>query len=340
MIAGCSRPATDRIDVSPGVELAAPEKVAGDSIQHFDFGLVLGHDQTITHDFLLENASSSPLKLTKVAARIPCCSSIGPLPDVVPAGASIRVPVRFNAGRQTGPRRFAFAVETASADRPVFLYTLSANLFSDFEASEIDSEGTSSVVVVNRSGRRRLRITSRRLGQLGRSGPRAVLAASPLSARFAGPETSRSLPEGLVETIRDIEVEIPPGEMPGQRTGEITVTWSSDAPYRHVLNWEVLPKIRAFPPSLVFGESGDQVKRSILLRSDGIPFRVVRITSPRFVEVTRGTSGAAGLHRIGLSIGPPRDAEAGDVVIETDDPEQARVVVHLLKVPNSGEARR
>jgi hypothetical protein len=153
-----------------------------------DFGSVLARGQELRHEFLLRNPTASPIRLLGAEAHTPCCSAIGPLPELLPAGTSVAVPVVFRPGTQTIRKRVTFAVRTDHPDRPVWPLAVAASLTAEVELRPTADSETS--LPIGRTGRQRFRVVCRRIGDEGRGGPRAVEADPPLAATLGPAQPS------------------------------------------------------------------------------------------------------------------------------------------------------
>lgn len=342
LVSGCSMPTSepDR-DVSALLATAGRDDRGPNPAEamEFDFGPILAHGQELRHDFPLTNPTAHPIQLLKAEALTPCCSAVGPIPRSIPPGGTAKIPVMLRPGFQTGQKRVQFLVQTDWTERPVWLLTASATLWSAVEVSELGSFHGS--LPLGRSGIRRFRIIARSVGSEGRRAPDFVQATAPLSARFAGPPTERTLADDLIEASRDVVVDVPADREPGWHQGRLDFGWTNEPTWAHVMEWRVRPRITISPPGLVLWPTGKRIEQSVLLRSDDRPFRITRVISPLLVDpVEIPLDGPAQLHRLKLVFDPARapNQEAVDIRVMTDDPDQPLVVLSVLVSSPSKES--
>jgi hypothetical protein len=61
-----------------------------------DFGTVLADGQRLTHTFAITNTTDRPITFGTPIVFSPCCSSMGPVPDELPARGAAAVAVSFH----------------------------------------------------------------------------------------------------------------------------------------------------------------------------------------------------------------------------------------------------
>ena len=243
----------------------------------------------------------------------------------------------FRPGSRTGPGRVEFAVTTDDLAAPERRFALRAELLPDVEVDEIDGGGD---LPLGESGRRRFRVTCRRIGNVGRPAPSKLRAEAPLEARFVAP-SSRHVGEGdLIEDVRDVEVTIPASDREGNHEGTLTLLWDGEVePWRQPVRWRVAPHIRVSPPGLILATGVAEEERRVLVRSSDRPFRIVEVSGPALREPPELPEGSGLVHVLRLIFDPSRiaDGKAADVTITTDHPDQPTVLLSVVKVgANSG----
>ena len=244
----------------------------------FDFGPVLARGQVLTHEFALTNESGRAVRLLGSQAMTPCCSAIGPLPEIIPPGAAVKVPVSFKPGHESRRKRVEFAVRTDSPDVPTLVLAVMATATAEIE---IRPDKTSNATLpLGRSGHQRLTILCRRIGQEGRGSPDGLDATPPLTAAFVGPTEGRSVPGHWVESTRDIEVVLPASSREGMRSGTVTLSWKGNPPIEFPIEWRVTPRIRATPTSIILRSksAASRETHTVILRSDDAPFRITGVS--------------------------------------------------------------
>jgi len=326
------------------VPAAAEEAVANqpgpDEPEH-DFGAVLARDQTLCHEFALSNPTDRAIGLLDAVAMTPCCSTIGPLPDAIPPGGTVAVPVTFKPGHSSGRKRVEFAVRTDFADRPVWSLSVSAALTPDL-AYRLNN-GSDSVLRVGQSGRQVLSIACRRRGDEGRDAPDSVEAVPPLSARFLGSAQVSERPGGVVEAIQDVEILLPASTKEGPKRGTIRFHWGSGESRDHTVTWDVTPRIQASPPGLVLKSSSVSEPQTVVLSAVDRPFRILKVSGARWDDASMERASAPKQrHSVSLILDPDLFATArtADVTMTTDDPDQPTVIISVHILPGGPGASR
>ena len=143
------------------------------------------------------------------------------------------------------------------------------------------------------------------------------------------------MPIGIIEVARDLEVTIPANSKPGAGRGAVVLE-TDDTPDRMLdIEWTVSPHLRVSPSGLVIsslGGNGGSCRRSVIIQSDGHPFRWTTVSGPRLLGRADPPHVAASSHRLELTFDTTAraDREVFDVRIETDHPEQPVVLLGVL----------
>lgn len=206
LLCGCNRSIPDRdIEAILGGATAEPGPAKVDAAE-FDFGPVLAHHQTLSHQFVLKNPSKRPIRLVGAMAFTPCCSSVEKPPETIPAGGDAKISTRFNPGLQSGRKRVVFEVRTDQPQRARIRLGLIATLFPEWELQPVGDSSPRSPV--GQAGRIRYRIVCRRAGREGRDLPDSVECDAPLFATFVSDPVVGTQTRGIVAKTRDVEIGI------------------------------------------------------------------------------------------------------------------------------------
>ncbi len=334
LIAGCSEiePVSEP---SPGSGPPAPRvEVVG--LEH-DFGTVLARGQGLDHDFVLENPGDRPAAL-RAFAHTPCCSEVGPVPAAIAPRESASLPTRWRLKPVAGLQRVVFGAEsqTEEGERIAWDLALRARVLPEVEVEEVDGSSRASL---GQAGRWILRVTCRRLNGEGRDLPDSIEGGPPLAARWTGGPTTTPGPDGLIEAARLIEVDRPAVAEPGQQSASILLRWADGSKHEHPLRWEVVPHIRASPSGLLVARDRPTVA-TVVLRCDGLPFRVIGVDGPASSPTPSQLPAQAQSLRLEVDPADLNGQSSADVVIATDHPDQPTVLVSLLvtSIPTPAEA--
>ncbi len=306
----------------------------------FDFGALLARGQILRHEFKLTNLSERTVRLLGSQAMTPCCSSIGPLPDVIPPGGVVKIPISFRPGHGSSRKRVEFTVRADVPDVHTLVLAVRAAATAEIE---IRRDAPIVTLPIGRSGRQNLTIVSRRIGQEGRESPDGIEATLPLTAAFVGPKEERSLPGLWTETLSKVEVVMPAIPREGHQAGSVTLTWDGSLPVQVPIEWRVSPHIVAIPASLILEpwSKASGGPYTFILRSENSPFRITSISGPlrpTSPDTFPATSGRE--HRIELEFDGAKNWKPGpaDVTISTDHPDQRSIdITVLLTAPIESE---
>jgi hypothetical protein len=335
LVSGCSATSSGELSLSPIVAESARKADSSTSSQAHDFGTVISEDQTLRHEFTIRNPSDRAIRLIRGRALTPCCSSIGPLPESIPPNGDAKILAVLRPGYQSGPKGVAFLIETESANQRQIGLALHAQLVSAWEAERL--EGSATVVPVGQPGMLTFRVIARRKGSSGRGLPEKISASAPIEAIFAGPCTSRTGPDRSIEATRDVVVSLPATDQPGIKRGELAFVWPDGRIETIPLSWEVRPRLKLIPAGLVLARSSQPVERTIVIESDGRPFRVVGVASMLLAEPVNLPEGLATRNtiHIKLNLSQKPFGRTMSVTIATDHPDQSSIDLTVLFLPNA-----
>lgn len=281
-----------------------------------------------------------PIRLTRGTALTPCCSAIEHLPDSIPPGGCTKLAVVFKPGYQTGLKRVQFTVDTDSKDRPVRPLALMARLLPVWEVIPIGSHPQT--YPLGAGGTRSFRVSCRREGNEGFECPETIHSTNLIEAAFTGPAeyvpnpgAARSSPDDIAEATRPFVVRIPAGSRAGLQRSEIQFRWPDGQMRKHVIEWDVVPRIRAVPAGVVVKRSAGAVARTVILTSDRRPFRVMNVRGAILGDDLKIPPGLGLRHELRIPIDPGKLAGdpgsfGDDISIATDHPDQPIVAVSVL----------
>ena len=294
------------------------------TIEEYDFGPVLACGETLHHKFVLRNPTSSRIRVLNATPMTPCCSAVGPIPEFIPPGGTATVPASLKPGFEAGRKRVRFVVKTDEPQRPILVLALTAAVATEIDITGEDARPS---LLMGRSGNRTLRVTCRRIGDVGRRAPESVKATGPITASFAGSLETRGAPGGLIEETRVLSVAFPASSEPQAKHAEIRLRWADGFEKSHVIAWRVDPHIRAVPPGFVLNPGSEHVTKTLHLRSADRPFRIIKITGPSLAEnPNTAPSDSSTSHKVSLILNAA-GAGASDIQFITDHPDQPAVTV-------------
>lgn len=295
-----------------------------------DFGVILGNRGTLSHRFQVENGGDHDLRLTGALAMSPCCSSIGPLPQgPIRPGAVASVPVTFRTGGESGNRRLEFFIQTDSPNTPTIPLILTAACFDDWDITPV--EGGRFTLKPGQAGRRTYEVISRRRDVEGTL-PRLVNFDPAIRPVLDQGGLEKITAQGFVEVARRLVVYLPAMTGPGLKRAQVGVEAGNAGVRTFDVELSVTPCLTAVPSGLVIERGAGPAARTIVLRSDERPFRLVGMSGPHLAGGVALPTKSAIQHRIDLrfEVGGARDREAFTVAIETDHPDQPVVNVGVL----------
>lgn len=302
---------------------------AGAEEPEHDFGPVLAGTRVLQHDFILSNPTSRPVRLLKAEARTPCCSKIGPLPKSIAPGSTVKVPITYRTGFETGPRGVEFTIVTDAPSRPIWRLAVRARFFAEFEVQQAGD----SFLSTGQPGEQMLHVVCRRHATEGRTAPVGIDVRPPLEATLGGPvvESDEEELDGVIRSSRDIEVRLPAVDRPGPQRQEIVLRWDKGETSTYAVNWMVNASIQANPPALVVKSSDGLTRRTVRLSAGDQAFRIRQVSGPLLAEKPESSSQAKRAHELSLAIDPGRLSDGGvsDIRITTDHPNQREVTISI-----------
>ncbi len=311
-------------------------------VQEHDFGVVLAEGQTLRHEFTLKNSTDRPLRIIRGTAFTPCCSALEPMPESLPPNSEAKITAVLTPGYQSGLKGVRFSVETDDEKQPVRAFTLRGRFLSGWEVERLDGSATS--LLLGQSATQTFRITVRRASGQGPGLPETVLGTPPITAAFNGDGSTKNSAEGFTEAVRDVLVTILSGGHPGPQRADVHFGWPGQPSRRHTVTWEVRPRLKVSPSGFVLKTSPRPIKKTVVVISDGHPFRVKRIVGPVLAGEAELPRDAATTQELALNFDASQSLGKGaaDVTIETDHPDQRSVSVSVLVLPEtkpSGEGQ-
>jgi Protein of unknown function (DUF1573) len=266
---------------NPDDELAAGVAASASALQaqEFDFGRILADGRTVAHDFALRNPTSEVIHLLNASSSTPCCTTVGPLPKLIPAGGTVRIPIKLKTTNKVGPLRVNFVVESDKPTPRVFRLTASAMLVPEWKI-EADGQPLQSLAL-GACGKVAFRISCNRTQDDGSRLPSSISASGEVNASMpAGGENETRGPNGIVESTANVLVELYPSLQAGRHSGEIRFHWPDGKTRSHILNWEVRPGVKATPAGVVIRPSTEPVSVAVIIESEDRDIRIVKVEGP------------------------------------------------------------
>lgn len=323
---------------APPLSKAIIEQAGGenDDTNVADLGIVLTRGQTIVYEFQLKNPTNREVRVLGAQAAMPCCSEIAECPKSIPANGQATLVVRFRPGFRSGRKTVGFSVRSDRSGASLSTYALRADLIPEMEVVTLQGEGLS--LKMGESGCQKLRIIGRRFQKVGTGAVKSVTCTTVKLAKFVGEPIEKTYENGIFETSRDVMIDIPELGEAGSKTGVLSCRWENNRTFEHATRWTVTPHLRVAPEGFVVRSPDDQIK-TLIIRSETHAFRIVGIEGAResLKSGERSRIGStANMHIVRLAFDPDRLKHSSpfDVMILTDHPDQPRVVVSVLPVPN------
>ena len=206
-------------------------------------------------------------------------------------------------------------------------------LFSEWEIAPIEDHTAS--LPIGKTGKQTWRISCRRMGTEGLRLPESVKAAGPLEASFVGPATVQEQSGGVAEATRNVEVTLPAIPELGSRAAELTFLWPDGLKKTHLIRWEIAPRVRMAPSSIVVESSEQPIEKTVAVTSDDGPFRIIKVAGALLSATVEASAAAARTHHLTLRLGPARVAGGGvsNIMIRTDHPHQPELSLRVLILP-------
>lgn len=268
-----------------------------------DLGMVLSRGQIIEHTFTLLNPSDHPLQVRSARAMSPCCSEVVAAPTSIGPGESGRLVVCFKTGYQAGKKSLGFRLEVDDPRQPSRTYALQAELVPEVEVRTLG--GGDDSPRIGEMGVRTMRIITRRLREEGRGAPATFEGPT---GRFVADAVEKAHEGGLIESSRDLAVELPRRDRAGPQSETLTFGWADGTSWEHRISWMVRPHLVVSPEALVISP-GTAVDRTVLLKSTTTPFRVLGVEGEAVALASTGGDAPSKVQSARLRIDCRGDAE-------------------------------
>ena len=333
--ANSNRPATK---VEARIEASGSRTEPKPIFLNHDFGVILGGKSVLTHKFRLLNRISEPLRLLNPTSYLPCCSSIGSLPDEIPPHGEVEVSVVFKIHSQQGRGRVNFSIDTDSKIQTGWYLSLGAELLPEWVIE--DSGGDSLTFPIGQVGSREFRVVTRRRSSEGLPPPSTVSATPPLSARFTSVAVDSLIKGDVIESTRNVHVFIPAATEPGTQYGNVTFGWdSSETKRSRRMNWRITPALEAFPSGFALGPLAGASTQVVVIRSTKYPFRILAVDNPLEGSAPEYDRDAKTAHLLKIHCVYPRLSVPNRLVkirIRTDHPIQKELTMTVMVLPEKG----
>ena len=317
----------------------APDRPTSGRTDQIDLGTILSYGQTIEREFLIKNPTSRVWKIAGAQAAMPCCSEVVTFPHSVAAHGSGSLKVRFRPGYGSGGKTLDFQVLTDQPENPVITYRMTCRMVAEVVIVPVVQEELR--LLAGTGGATEFRVISRRAP----GSPAAVLenvrSPKPSKITFVGNPHETVREDGFVESERRVRVEVAPESSPGRRSDTFLLMGSDGRSREHILHWTVLPHLNATPDAFVV-KADESVTKSLLIRSETTPFRVLDVRGARLEGEGSTMTVPAKTHVVRFRLEPDsrREGNLFDVTIRTDHPDQPEVIVSVLVTASAREALR
>jgi hypothetical protein len=317
------------------IPLDIPRGGAGGAIQEYDFGPVLSRDRTLRHEFTFTNSTERSIRLREATATTACCSQLAALPkEPVSPGSQRQIStlLTVRAG-DSGKKRVGFVVQTDSEELTTLRYALRATVYPEWEIRP--SPVPLQTLRVGDTGRIVIQVLSRGVAGEGGTLPTLLEAEPPAYARFLDKPHLETEADGIISTVRDVEIAQPASSKPGPIQSRIRFRWHDGQTGEHSVLWEVTLPVRAVPSKLVFRRTEHDVAQPVVLRSDGRPFRITGVDPQPFVIGSECSQDASSTQTVTFRIDPERAGRHKDarITIHTHYPGQPEVHLSIFVLP-------
>jgi hypothetical protein len=336
-VSGCDRGGTGRHHLPGNATISASDGSMPASTSPeltYDFGVVMANGQDLRHDFKVVNAGKRDIHILNETVAMPCCTSFGLHPNVIPQGGTVSIPTILKAGQRTDYRRVRFALDTDDPRYPKRAFWLMAKLITPCEIEQLSDDGTR--LLLGQPAQQKYRIKCRQFNSEGLGLPDHIETSPPLSASFSDDPVTRREGDGITETLRELRINIPPATELGRAQGTIIFRWGNGHEEKQVIEWEVQPHIRASPTGTVLHTSSAPQLLKLVITSIDSPFRIMGISCPLLPSELRVSTDSKHSHRLEVPLitarlGQPATA---DLEIKTDHPLQPKVTISILIIPS------
>ena len=289
-----------------------------------DFGTVLARGQTLDHAFVFENGTDRPVRLLGAEALTPCCSAVGPIPESVPPGGSAAIPVQLRVGLASGLKDVKFVLQTDDPAHPLRWMALHADLLAEFEM--IEDPANKDRLKLGETARNSYRLI-RRQDSEAEGGPPSRISIEPASFALIPTDPGESRTDcGILESSNRYAMDLTADSL-GLKQVSARFQWPDGREWTHSISWTVEPLLIATPPGLSLTRSAP--RKAVQIQSTDRPFRILAIRGEGCHVDLALPSRASSHHILTFEIDPDTEPSGaiGEIVVETDHPDQPRVLL-------------
>lgn len=226
-ILGCEPSAATRnLDVGAHIHITPPSvdhPLGPESDHRHHFGSAVGRPNLrLTHEYLIKNRSSKPVKILRSVNAKPCCGDVESIgPKSLAPGESIALKVTLRLGETSGPLQHRALVETDLPGETLLEYWTTADILARVRVEEKTEKFDP--LLPGQSARREF--VAFAYGTT--ADPPVRLDDSTLKATsgvvWAGPVSERELEGQIIERSRPFTIELKAEGEPGSRIENISL---------------------------------------------------------------------------------------------------------------------
>lgn len=324
ILAGCDQSSSRDGPSAPENEVR-PSLIAEADREH-DFGPVIASPgRKVEHLYRLTNPTHRDVKILNVINRKPCCGTVRAEAAVLRPGDTTDVAVTLLVGDRFGDVAHMVEVVTDAPEQPSRVLRTMARAIPPFRIEEDSAFDRMTLVGTKKPRQAAYRVFAAGTMAEPPNGLDRLVLRSTIRVEWAGSKEPSASDDGLqVESRRFIAWLDPAGPL-GERRAEFLLMEGERAHGRHVVTWEIAPRMTASPKVIAI-RSNQRDYRIVIRAQDRKPFRVKRIESKETGIRGRVADASAGIaHTVHVEGVQPLKERRGAITVLTDHPIQERV---------------
>jgi hypothetical protein len=331
LLAGCN-PQQPLSNARASAHDPTPRLIAEEDCERYLGTVISATGRTRECRYRLTNPAAQEVKILELINRKPCCGTVHADKTVLRLGDSAVLEVTLKLGDRFGNVTHLAEVMTDLPGNESILLRTSVDAVPAIRVAD-ESPGHATILVGDQALRElELLVSASGTPSEPPLDLERIELRSTIRVRWTGGKIASPTEEGLVLESRRLVATLDPAGEPGERQAEIVLHAGNEVLLRHVVRWEIAPRLQV-TPKMIAMRSGESTYRAVIVSRDHMPFRVRRTEcAVAGVKCTASTTAAAITHCIEVEGLPPANTRRGVVAVFTDHPVQEKVDLGFLVI--------
>jgi len=261
----------------PNESAAANASLIGEESRSHHFGAVISKSGLkLKHAYRLVNSTAHDIKVRDLVNRKPCCGEVRIGKTMLHPGDETEVEVTLSIRQEFGDTVHDTVVLTEPAQSEELVLRTMASAYPAIRIEEIAPASGTVLLSSDRPKPVELRVLAYGSSTEGPLDLDGVELRSTIKVDWLGPKEEATSEDGLTVETRRFTARLDPAGAPGERKAEIVLVNDKQPCCTHVVSWETVTPITAFPKMIVL-KPGERDYRVLIQSRDQKLFRITRI---------------------------------------------------------------